>query len=581
MRIFTNITAGNPRKLVKPITYTILANIIGILPFGLALSAIQLIFQPFAEPGVPLDTAKLWLVFAALVLSMLIMFIAEIPAYRHAYRDAYMTAAEGRASLAEHLRKLPLGYLSGQDSGMLGNMMMGDFTMVEHGMSHVVPRLIGALVTPVLAFIGLAFMDWRMSLAMFAAMPVALVIIMATGKLQRTLGKGLTDAKVEASNRLQEYLSGIRVIKSCNMTGEHFEHLEGSFRNLMKQSIRMEGLLQSIVLTVTPLLRAGLAIMIYVGSYLLMGGTLSMMTLATFLIIGTRIFDPLSEAITNFAELRYDAQAGERITEFMKEPAMGGIQNPPASSEIVFKKVSFGYSNSEVLQDVSVMMKEGTLTALVGPSGSGKSTVLKLAARFYDPQQGQILFGGRDMKDMDPEALLQRISMVFQEVYLFQDTIGNNIRFGRENATQEEVEEAARKACCHDFIMKLPRGYDTPVGEGGCTLSGGEKQRISIARAMLKDAPVVLLDEATASLDPENEVDVQRAINQLVKGRTVIVIAHRLKTIRSADNIVVLDNGRVAEQGRHEALLGKNGLYARLWKLQQETVGWNNPSPRS
>lgn len=569
MKIFRNITAGHPEKLVKPVAYTILANIIGMLPFGFAIAAIQIIFKPFVTPGTTLDIAKLWMVVGALVLSMLIMFLAEIPAYRHAYRDAYMTAAEGRANLAEHMRKLPLGYLFCKDAGMLGNMMMGDFTMVESGMSHVVPKLMGALVTPVLAFIGLAFMDWRMSLSMFAAMPVALLIIIGTSKLQKVLGRELTEAKVDASNRLQEYLTGIRVIKSCNMTGEHFQHLEGSFYNLMKKSIKMEGLLQSIVLTVTPLLRAGLTVMIYVGSYLLMGGTLTILTLATFLVIGTRIFEPLSEAIINLAELRYDAQAGERIIKFMEEPVMVGEKNPPPSNDIELQHVDFGYNDARVLKDVSIKMKEGTLTALVGPSGSGKSTVLKLVARFYDPQQGKVLLGKEDMKEMNPESLLKRISMVFQDVYLFQDTIGNNIRFGREDATQKEVEEAAKKACCHDFIMKLPQGYDTAVGEGGCTLSGGEKQRVSIARAMLKDAPVVLLDEATASLDPENEMDVQKAINQLIKGRTVIVIAHKLKTIRSADNIIVLDDGKVVEHGKHEELIKLKGLYARLWKLQQ------------
>ncbi|APC79957.1 TPA: ABC transporter ATP-binding protein [Clostridium botulinum] len=569
MKIFRNITAGHPEKLVKPVAYTILANIIGMLPFGLAIAAIQIIFKPFVTPGTTLDIAKLWMVVGALVLSMLIMFLAEIPAYRHAYRDAYMTAAEGRANLAEHMRKLPLGYLFCKDAGMLGNMMMGDFTMVESGMSHVVPKLMGALVTPVLAFIGLAFIDWRMSLSMFAAMPVALLIIIGTSKLQKVLGRELTEAKVDASNRLQEYLTGIRIIKSCNMTGEHFQHLEGSFYNLMKKSIKMEGLLQSIVLTVTPLLRAGLTVMIYVGSYLLMGGTLTIMTLATFLVIGTRIFEPLSEAIINLAELRYDAQAGERIIKFMEEPVMSGEKSPPSSNDIELQHVDFSYDNVKVLKDVSTKMKEGTLTALVGPSGSGKSTVLKLVARFYDPQQGKVLLGKEDMKEMNPESLLKRISMVFQDVYLFQDTIGNNIRFGREDATQKEVEEAAKKACCHDFIMKLPQGYDTAVGEGGCTLSGGEKQRVSIARAMLKDAPVVLLDEATASLDPENEMDVQKAINQLIKGRTVIVIAHKLKTIRSADNIIVLDDGKVVEQGKHEELIKLKGLYARLWKLQQ------------
>ena len=573
MKLFYSITAGKPKKLIKPIAYTILANLIAMLPFALSLWVIQLLCEPFTVPGTNLNTAKLWISFVLFLLSMVILFLAEIPAYRHSFRDAYMTAAEGRAELAEHLRKLPLGYLSGQDSGMLGNMLMGDFAMIENGMSHVVPKLIGALVTPILAFAGLAFIDVRMSLAMFAAMPLAVLIVAGTAKLQSKLGQALTDAKVNSSNRLQEYLGGIRVLKSCNMTGEHAEHLENAFQTQMKQSLKMEGLFQALVLTVTPLLRAGLTLMIYIGAYLLMDGTLTIMTFVTFLIIGTRIFDPLAESVTGFAELRHDAQAGERITEFMKTEAMGGVQEPPEKNDIALKNVSFQYNTATVLDSVSIHMKEKTLTALVGPSGSGKSTVLKLAARFYDPQKGTVLLGGKDMQEIEPEALFRRISMVFQDVYLFQDTIGNNIRFGRENAAQKDVEEAAKKACCHEFIMKLPQGYDTPVGEGGCTLSGGEKQRISIARAMLKDAPIILLDEATASLDPENEVDVQKAINELIKGKTVVVIAHRLKTIMNADNIIVLDQGKVVQQGTHRDLLKSGGLYAKLWNLQMETNG--------
>ena len=254
---------------------------------------------------------------------------------------------------------------------------------------------------------------------------------------------------------------------------------------------------------------------------------------------------------------------------------MQGERRPPEEHDIEFESVTFGYGSDAVLHDVSLKMPAGSLTALVGPSGSGKSTVLKLAARFYDPQSGRVLFGGEDIGEMDPEALLEKISMVFQDVYLFKDTIGNNIRFGREGATQAEVEDAARKACCHEFIMRLPLGYETPVGEGGATLSGGEKQRISIARAILKDAPVVLLDEATAFLDPENEIEVQKAISALIRGRTVAMIAHRLKTVRRADNIIVLDGGRVVEQGGHDGLLAQGGLYARLWTLQQEAQGWS------
>lgn len=253
---------------------------------------------------------------------------------------------------------------------------------------------------------------------------------------------------------------------------------------------------------------------------------------------------------------------------------MTGDKSPPNEHDIRLENVSFGYDGSLVLDNVSAEMKKGTLTAIVGPSGSGKSTMLRLIARFYDPQKGRVLFGGEDERELDPEKLMKKISMVFQDVYLFQDTIGNNIRYGRQDATQEEIEAAAKQACCHDFIRKLPQGYDTMVGEAGSTLSGGEKQRISIARAILKDAPVILLDEATSSLDPENEAEMQKAIGRLVKGRTVIMIAHRLKTVENATTIIVLDKGRVVEQGRHEKLLENAGLYAKLWELQQRTSGW-------
>jgi ATP-binding cassette subfamily B protein len=275
-----------------------------------------------------------------------------------------------------------------------------------------------------------------------------------------------------------------------------------------------------------------------------------------------------------FAELRYDERAGERILQLMQEQEMSGSQGPGECTDIAFDRVSFGYGEKEVLHDVSLVMKQGAMTALVGPSGSGKTTVMKLCARFYDPVRGKIFFGGINETVLDPEKLMGKISMVFQDVYLFQDTVGNNIRFGKENASDTEIAEAAKKACCYDFIMKLPKGFDTMVGEGGCTLSGGEKQRISIARAILKNAPVVLLDEATASLDPENEVEVQKAIGELISGRTVVVIAHKLKTIQDADHIIVLEDGRVAEQGTHEDLLMKNGLYRKLWTIQAEAGSW-------
>lgn len=510
MNILKNITVGRPKKLIKPIFFTVLVNLVNVVPFMLSIETVRIIFNSFANPETGLDTSRLWMIIGILFAYMIIMFLAEKPAYRSTYRDAYDISASGRASLAEHLRKLPLGYITSRDPGDLANMMMGDFTLVETGVSHIVPQLFGALAMPLLAFISLLFIDWRMSVAMFIALPVAVLVLWMNTKTNKRMADRQMKSKLDAGNRLQEYLLGIRVIKAYNMVGERFERLEASFRKLMKESIRFEALTGPIILFTITLIRSGLTLMVLTGAYILVGGSLDLLTFVMFLVIGSRVYDPLSTALMNFAELRYDERAGERILNLMKEEEMGGSKEPNGNTDIEFKNVSFGYGDKEIIHDLSLNMKQGTLTALVGPSGSGKSTVMKLCARFYDPDKGKITFGGMNEAELDPEKLMQKISMVFQDVYLFQDTIENNIRFGKINATKEEVIDAAKKACCYDFIMALPNGFDTMVGEGGCTLSGGEKQRISIARAMLKNAPVVLLDEATASLDPENEVEVQR-----------------------------------------------------------------------
>ncbi|MFB9277012.1 ABC transporter ATP-binding protein [Cohnella cellulosilytica] len=574
MGMLRNITAGNPRSLVKPVIYTTLANLAGVLPFALLVEAARLVYEPFAFPGTALDTARLWWVCALMGASLLLLYAFEVPAYRSQFRNAYSAAADGRARLAEHLRRLPLGYLNRRDPGDLANMMMGDFTMLEHGISHLVPQIVGALVMPVVALAGLSLLDWRMALSLFAALPAAAALVLLTTGFQRRLGAAHMRAKVDAGNRLQEYLNGIRVIKAYNLTGERFSRLERSFKELMRRSIRLEGLLGPIVLSAIAFVRAGLTLMIVVGVHLLLGGRLDIIAFVSFLIVGSRLFDPLTSALAGYAEFRYHEQAGERIVKLLEEPVMTGERQPPDRHELELKRVTFGYREKAVLKDVSLAIPARSFTALVGPSGSGKSTVLRLIARFYDPDAGEVLLGGENVRSMEPEALLRKVSMVFQDVYLFQDTIANNIRFGKSDATMEEIVEAARQACCHEFILKLPDGYDTLVGEGGSTLSGGEKQRISIARAILKDAPIVLLDEATASLDPENEASIQQAIDRLVQGRTVIAIAHRLKTVKGADNIAVLSEGRIVEQGRHDDLLAAGGLYKRLWDLQQQASGW-------
>ncbi len=574
MNAIKNITIGHTERLYKPVGYTMLANLVNIVPFCLSIEAIRIIFSAFDGSGQPLDTTRLWWIFGIMAVYMLVMALAERASYRANFRGAYEMSASGRLSLAEHLRKLSLGFLSKRDPGDLSSMLVTDFMMAETGISHHLPQLMGAIVMPVLAFASLVWIDWRMAVSMFAALPLALLVLWASTKAQRKLSGRQIQAKINAGNRLEEYLQGIRVMKAYNLIGDRFVRLRDAFAELRRACIRQEALLGPFVLLSITLVRAGLTMMVLCGTYLLLGGKLSILVFVLFLVVGSRVFDPLTSALTNFTEFRYFSIAGGRILSLMNEPEMEGERQSPVAGEIRFEHVSFAYQDKEVLHDITVTLPKNSLTALVGPSGSGKSTVMKLCARFYDPQQGRIFFGGMPMDEIAPESLMSHISMVFQDVYLFQDTIRNNIRFGKTDATDKEIIAAAKKACCHDFIMRLPQGYDTMVGEGGCTLSGGEKQRISIARAILKDAPVVLLDEATASLDPENEVEVQKAIDTLIKGRTVIAIAHRLKTIKDADRIIVLDNGRIEEEGTHDELVRKEGLYAHLWNIQESISGW-------
>lgn len=574
MNAIKNITIGHTERLYKPVGYTMLANLVNIVPFCLSIEAIRIIFSAFDGSGQPLDTTRLWWIFGIMAVYMLVMALAERASYRANFRGAYEMSASGRLSLAEHLRKLSLGFLSKRDPGDLSSMLVTDFMMAETGISHHLPQLMGAIVMPVLAFASLVWIDWRMAVSMFAALPLALLVLWASTKAQRKLSGRQIQAKINAGNRLEEYLQGIRVMKAYNLIGDRFVRLRDAFAELRRACIRQEALLGPFVLLSITLVRAGLTMMVLCGTYLLLGGQLSILVFVLFLVVGSRVFDPLTSALTNFTEFRYFSIAGGRILSLMNEPEMNGERQSPAAGDIRFEHVSFAYQDKEVLHDINITLPKNSLTALVGPSGSGKSTVMKLCARFYDPQKGCIFFNGVPMNEINPESLMSHISMVFQDVYLFQDTIRNNIRFGKTDATEEEIIAAAKKACCHDFIMRLPKGYDTLVGEGGCTLSGGEKQRISIARAMLKDAQIILLDEATASLDPENEVEVQKAIDALIKGHTVIAIAHRLKTIKGADQIIVLDNGQIEEEGTHDELVRKEGLYAHLWNIQESISGW-------
>lgn len=572
---FTNISGGNVRSLWPAAFAALLDGIAKVIPAALLVDIFQTIYLSFAQPESGLDTARLWTVCLILFVWLIVSYVTYAHLYEKSYTAAYRLAATGRMKLAEHLRHLSLGFFGKRDPGDVTNLLLSDYAQVEHTISHNVPQLISAVVLPVLALLGLAFLDWKMALAMFVALPFGALLLWLTDSLQARLSESHVRAKNEAASRLQEYLTGIREIKAHNAGGKRFERLRLAFDRLMRASIRLEGLVGPLIMGALLLTRSGMTIMILVGSYLLVGGTLSLSVFLLFLLIGTRVFEPLTVVLMSYGEMRYSAYSAQRIMDVQTEQRQPGTALIQPHGPIVFERVTFGYDeNNPVLQELSFTIQPNTITALVGPSGSGKSTVTRLIARFWDVQQGTITIGGMPVHKADPEFLLKQMSMVFQDVYLFQDTIGNNIRIGKMDATEAEIEEAARRACCHEFISQLPQGYATPVGEGGSTLSGGEKQRISIARALLKDAPIVLLDEATASLDPENETAVQQAINELVKSKTVILIAHRLKTIQHADKIIVLDQGRLAEEGTHSELVEKSGLYARLWGLQQEVDGW-------
>lgn len=577
-KFFYNMSSGNPKVLVMPCLAAFVNGLCKIIPAALMFIVFDIVYSHFANPETPMDISGLWLVSVILIVWIVVLFLTFSFEYGRSITASYEVSANGRTALAEHLRKLSLGFLGSRDPGDLTTMMLGDYAQVEETNAHQLPQLVGAVTFPFLAFVSLLFFNWRMALAMFIVMPIALIIMWSSAKLQRRMGERHIRAKVDSTSRLQEYLLGMKEIKSHNMGGERFERLREAFHRLMRESIRMEGLFGSVVMLAIAVLRSGLTVMIFVGAYLLVDGELSLPIFLVFLLLGTRIFDPMTTVLTNYASIRYAALSAERIMDIRHEKTLPGNEDVPSGNSVRFEHVIFSYDEKIVLDNVSLSLSPQSITALVGPSGSGKSTVTRLIARFWDVQEGGILLDGVDIRKIDPEKLLSHISMVFQDVYLFKDTIRNNIAIGNPGAGQEEIEQAAQQARCHEFIMKLPKGYETLVGEGGCTLSGGERQRISIARALLKDAPIILLDEATASLDPENETQVQRAIGALVKNKTVVIIAHRLRTVVNADNIVVIEEGHIAEQGTHEELLKRGGLYERLWNLQQKSAGWSMKS---
>ena len=496
--------------------------------------------------------------------------------YNATYFATYTESGVRRISLAERLRKIPLSFFGKKDLADLTSTIMADCTFLEQSFSHFIPELIGSMTSTVLVAVGLFFFDWRMALAALWVLPVAFAIVGLSARVQERLNGRQMAAKMACADGIQECIETVRDLKASNAEEEYLEGLDRKIRAVERRAILSELGTAVFVVSATLILKLGIATVALVGSILLLAGSLDILTFFLFLLVASRLYDPLQGALQNLAAVISTRTNIARMNEILDHPVQqGGDVLTNRGYDVVFDHVGFAYNSGEtVLRDVSFVAKQGEVTALVGPSGGGKTTVSRLAARFWDADRGRITVGGMDISQIDPETLLSLYAIVFQDVTLFDNTVLENIRIGKKDATDEEVLAAARLAGCEEFVEKLPDGWHSRIGENGCTLSGGERQRISIARAFLKDAPVILLDEATASLDVENETKVQTALSRLIREKTVLVIAHRMRTVAGADKIVVLADGEVAEQGTPAQLMQKGGLYAHMVGLQTESQRW-------
>ena len=560
--------------LKKAIFACTLTNLAMLLPFCVTVMIFSEILTPLAGGG-PIRWSRVWMLWGAGIAAAVLVFLAAKNDYRKTYIASYKESNATRLRIAEHLRKLPMNFFNTKDLSELTTNMMADCSSMESLLSSTIPPLIANGITVTLTCILLAFFDWRLALCVFVTVPLAFLIIWLSRKHQQKLFEKQVDAKLAASDQVQEYLEGIKIIKSCGLSGAHFRALDKALLAMKKIAVKVEMAVGVFMSGASMILQAGVGITIFVGAVLLTKGQIELLPLLMFLLMVTRIYGPILAILANLSSLLNLRVVTSRMRTLLTTPAMEGSKTTVPDCNIELDHVTFAYNEEPVLRDVSCKIPAGSVTALVGPSGSGKSTVSKLVARFWDVQQGKITVGGKDVKCMEPESLMSYMSFVFQDVTLFNDTVMNNIRVGNPNATDAQVMAAAKAAYCDEFIQEMPEGYQTVLGENGGTLSGGERQRISIARALLKDAPIILLDEVTASLDPENEVLVQKAIAKLVAGKTVIMIAHRLRTVVDADQILVLDNGKLAEHGTHQQLMEKNGLYHKLFHIQQESLGWS------
>ena len=516
--------------------------------------------------------------FLLLVLAFLVLSVStHLQQYRNTYGLVYGEVRAVRIGLAERLRKLPLGYFGKRDLADLTETIMGDVNRLEHVWSHCLGYLYGSYISTAIIAVGMLICNWRMALACLWGVPVAFALLFGSRKLTKRNSEITKAAGIQVSDGIQETLENIREIRATNQEDRFLKALNDKIDYHEKTMLRGELHTGIFVNAASVIMRLGVATTILTGTSLILSGQIDFMVLFMFLLAITRIYAPFDQALALIAEMFMSQISASRLMEIHDAKTAEGTDTfTPAGHDIVFENVGFAYNHEQVLRGVSFTAKEGEVTALVGPSGSGKSTCARLAARLWDVSEGSIRVGGIDINSVDPEVLFTDYSMVFQDVVLFDDTVMENIRLGRHGATDEEVLAAAAAANCDEFVKKLPQGYATPIGENGAKLSGGERQRISIARALLKNAPIVLLDEATASLDVENETKVQGALSRLLAGKTVLVIAHRMRTVEAADKIVVLASGKVAEEGSPDELLTReNGIFRHMTQLQSASAGWS------
>ena len=549
-----------------------LESMFGLLP----IAAVFLVLIEL-QNGQPI-TGQTWGIVIGLIAGGLILrMIFKYLVYRLQSTAGFEFVARERIALGDRLRNVPMGFFHDNSVGDITATVTTDLNFLENYSMHILDKVTtGVLSMIVMAGCILAF-DWRIGLIFVAGILLSFPIYSHMQKKGKALSAKRQKIQSEAVAATLEYVQGISVVKSFNMCDKNLSDIEDAYESNAAASYGVERVFTPLNMTYSMVFRISACMIMLCAGILAVGGDLSFANLAVILIASFTIFNPIEVMGQMTTMIRTMDAALDRVERIKQAKKIdeNGRDIPLDSFDIGFEHVSFAYENGNpILKDVSFSIPQGSMTAIVGPSGGGKTTIIRLIARFWDVQEGSITIGGHDVKEFTCDSLLKNMSMVFQNVYLFHDTIENNIKFGCPDATHEQVVEAAKKACCHDFISALPQGYDTVIGEGGSTLSGGEKQRISIARAMLKDAPIILLDEATASVDPENEVHLQQAISALVKNKTLIVIAHRLSTIRDADQILVVDNGKIVEKGVHAELIQQKGIYQKFWNIRQKARNW-------